>query len=933
MDISMAQSPRKMCRSIQKLAVWNGDVNKHKIIFDRLDEQKEKRNIEVIFYDFLKELTLDWNEYTFFCGDFKSDLFKTLTKNEDKETSSALLIVGPAVLKHKLETTQDFMTLRPCRPLYCELMKSVTMKLSTEVTNKRELVELVHFMGGSVRKDTVQRTNVFIAAKVEGKVQSMTLVGVPTLRADWITECWENRNNPYFDVFDNKFVDSHRLGVFEGLSLFFHGFKKNEIEDMLTNLDNTGGVLVDDASKATHVVYNPVNDDIEPLPVSSNQVHVTQEWFWVSLHRGCCAIEDNFALPTGTLRRKPLDNSNINSPLGKSLRSHNSRSLSSMRDCSGEGPSLNMTPDYIYSNDDVENMCKSPRQPSKRLRVCMEMVETEKNYVSLLKLVLKFKCSLETELATSDFMSKSDVAMMFGKLEPILELHENIYAKLTQISNEANNVLSSVNGKKNDDKTLDFSQVWIDAKEDMKKAYPQYLNSFDTIKRFFDKQDRENSKFHTFCKAKESNPEFHRLKLTDLMVKPVQRLPSVVLLLREIAKKSDSKLKHTAEEAAKAIDDVLKIANKTREKNDNFINHLSKFTDIENVPPCLVAANRMFIRELVVSPIASTSTRLQQFSKMKLFLFHDVLIITKIRSEKNTMQRLARHASFASLHNRQRRPYKYIDQIQLTTMRSAFKIKAPEDVARFLDTQNQIHSAKPNDVVVWCLIHRDEQGGDTETVFESMDSEEVRDFLDEIHVKIMSTCGRLFYSQEVEATDINDAHVSEMTQRYFRSLCGAKPQNGHGSQMNITVSERTPRSEWSHNDSIMGPPQSQSRMRRAFSNAQLTLASTLGFGRHQSRNNLGRINENSSYMASPRVSCDPAALANMTSVGMPGCVSESESTPKRGLRYFSARLTSTTFLGSGLSRNTSMRRQTTGFAHSEKEPPRSRTSSHRVTDL
>lgn len=72
-------------------------------------------------------------------------------------------------------------------------------------------------------------------------------------------------------------VDSHKLGVFEGLTLFFHGFKQHEIDDMKTNLENTGGLLTDDASKATHVVYNPMNDEIEPLPVSPNQVHVTQE--------------------------------------------------------------------------------------------------------------------------------------------------------------------------------------------------------------------------------------------------------------------------------------------------------------------------------------------------------------------------------------------------------------------------------------------------------------------------------------------------------------------------------------------------------------------------------------------------------------------------------------------------------------------------------
>ncbi|CAO4365283.1 unnamed protein product [Caenorhabditis nigoni] len=926
MDVSML-SPQKRSRNIQKLAVWRGDVAQNKEMFDWLEEQKEKRKIEVVYYENLEELDSDWSEYTFFCGDFKSDLFRKLTQNQDTGTS-AHLIVGTAVLKQKLKRRLDFMPLRPCRPLYCELMKNVTMKLSTEVTNKRELVELVHFMGGSVRKDTVQRTNVFIAAKVEAKVQSMTLVGVPTLRADWITDCWENRDDPDYDVFRQDIVDKHKLGVFEGLSLYFHGFKKNEIDDMCFNLNNTGGTLAEDPSKATHVVYNPVNDDVETLPVSANQVHVTQEWFWVSLHRGWCALEDNFALPSGTLRRKPLDNSTINSPLGKSLRSHNSRSLSSMRDCSGEGPSLNMTPDYIYSNDEVENVGKSPRQPSKRLRVCMEMVDTERNYVSLLKLVIKFKEALEKEIAQNEFMTKSDVAMMFGKLDPILELHEKIHAKLSSIMAEANSVLTAANGKKNDDKSLDFAQVWIDAKDEMKKAYPQYINSFDTMKRFFDKQDRENSKFHTFCKAKESNPEFHRLKLTDLMVKPVQRLPSVALLLKEIGKKSESKLKHTAEEAQKVIDEVLKVANKTREKNDNLISHLSKFTDIENVPPTLVAANRMFCRELVVSPIASTSSRLSVVPRMKLFFFHDVLILTKIRSEKNTMQRLARHASFASLHARQRRPYKYIDQIQLTTMRSAFRIRPPEEVSKFLEAHHTVHGIRPREVFVWCLIHRDEQGGDTETVFESSDCEEVRDFLDEIHLKLMSNCGRFFFQTEMaDVNELNDAHVADMTTRFFKNLCATKPQTGHGSQMNIT--------EWSHNESMMGPPQSQSRMRRAFSNAQLTITSTLGFGRNQSRNNLARINENSSFMASPRVSCDPAALANMTSVGMPGSVSESESTPKRGLRYFSARLTSSTFLNrTHLVRNSSMRRQTHGFAsQSEIEPARSRTSSQRVTDL
>ncbi|CAI5443598.1 unnamed protein product [Caenorhabditis angaria] len=471
-------------------------------------------------------------------------------------------------------------------------------------------------------------------------------------------------------------------------------------------------------------------------------------------------------------------------------------------------------------------------------------------------------------------------------------------------------------------------------KEEMKKVYPPYLNSYDTAKTLFDQLDRENAKFHTFCKAKESNPDFRRLKLNDLMVKPVQRLPSVILLLKEMLKKSESsRLKSSAEEAAKSVDEVLKIANKTRERNDHLIQHMSKFTDIENVPPHLVASNRMFIRDMTVNPIASTAPRLQQFNQMKLFLFHDVLLITKIRSQKNTMQRFARHASFVSLHSRTRRPYKYIEQIPLSSMRSGLKIRAPDNFWRGIEnmpfappgsTTTTSGTAPKNEPILWCMIHRDLEGGDTETLFEADTEEEVVEFFDDIHIKTLSNFGRYFYSGECQPSTVLSEHVAELAMRYFRRQLMATHQ--HGSATNVSFSERTPRHHHHdhyhhhHNDNPFAAPnpqQSQSKMRRAFSNAQITLATTFGFSRpFQSRTNLSQINENSSMMASPRVSCDPAALANMTSVGGMRNA-ESESTPKRGIR---ARLTSATFLNRTLNRNQTLRRQTVFSSHSEMEP-------------
>lgn len=46
---------------------------------------------------------------------------------------------------------------------------------------------------------------------------------------------------------------------------------------MLRSLENTGGKLAPSPTLATHVVYNPDNDEVETLAVSSNQVHVTKE--------------------------------------------------------------------------------------------------------------------------------------------------------------------------------------------------------------------------------------------------------------------------------------------------------------------------------------------------------------------------------------------------------------------------------------------------------------------------------------------------------------------------------------------------------------------------------------------------------------------------------------------------------------------------------
>jgi hypothetical protein len=64
------------------------------------------------------------------------------------------------------------------------------------------------------------------------------------------------------------------------------------------------------------------------------------------------------------------------------------------------------------------------------------------------------------------------------------------------------------------------------------KAYPPFVNSFDKAKETLIECDRTKPRFHAFLKARESRPECLRQTLSELLIRPVQRLGSVTLLLR-----------------------------------------------------------------------------------------------------------------------------------------------------------------------------------------------------------------------------------------------------------------------------------------------------------------------------------------------------------------------------------------------------------------
>lgn len=76
-----------------------------------------------------------------------------------------------------------------------------------------------------------------------------------------------------------------------------------------------------------------------------------------------------------------------------------------------------------------------------------------------------------------------------------------------------------------------IGKIIYDHREALIKAYPPYVNFFEKMKEALQQCDVQNPRFHAFLKINQAKAECGRQTLQDLMIRPVQRLPSVSLLI------------------------------------------------------------------------------------------------------------------------------------------------------------------------------------------------------------------------------------------------------------------------------------------------------------------------------------------------------------------------------------------------------------------
>uniref|UniRef100_A0A1A9ZPX8 DH domain-containing protein n=1 Tax=Glossina pallidipes TaxID=7398 RepID=A0A1A9ZPX8_GLOPL len=289
------------------------------------------------------------------------------------------------------------------------------------------------------------------------------------------------------------------------------------------------------------------------------------------------------------------------------------------------------SPDKLESgkilNEPESSVCEETpvKKSSMRFNHFMEFYTTESNYVGILDTIVNlFKNPLEMSVKNNDaLLNKSKIKAIFGNFLPIHEVHQSMLERLR-----------AIHAKWSEDCLI--GDIILQHRDDLIKAYPPYVNFFEQMKETLIQCDQEYPRFHAFLKINQIKPECGRQRLQDLMIRPVQRLPSISLLLNDI-------LKHTnksnpdylrLEEALKAIKEVTMHINEDKRKTESRIAIFDIFNDIEDCPPHLVSSNRMFISRCEVNEL--TNNLSGRGDSLMLYLFSDTIEVCKKRSRFNS---------------------------------------------------------------------------------------------------------------------------------------------------------------------------------------------------------------------------------------------------------------------------------------------------------
>uniref|UniRef100_A0A671UUC4 Epithelial cell transforming 2 n=1 Tax=Sparus aurata TaxID=8175 RepID=A0A671UUC4_SPAAU len=571
-------------------SIVNMDINTPCIITDNVQEFGDGENTEF--------------ETVFVLTNFDSPDYNYLYKRDNR-------IIGPPVVLHCAAKEEPLQF--SCRPLYSTTMLNLSLCFTgfRDKDEMKNLVNLVHHMGGTIRKDFSTKVTHLIAYATHGeKYRLAVCMGTPILTPAWIHKAWERRDDVSFHAGEEEFRTEYKVPPFQDCILSFLGFSDEEKANMEERTLKHGGKYLEVGDeRCTHMVVEENSVKELPFLPAKKLFAVKQEWFWGSIQMDARAGESMYlyekndspamkkavsllslTTPNSNRKRRRLRDtlaqltketeiSPFPPPRKRPSAEHN-LSMASLLDISNTPDTCKAlavdrvgnraggkaddtlarnrvrrrrrTRERTKTREDREErrrrsylsivqQAEEERQqpgssaesskPSKsstpvlskqsaRWQVSKELYQTESNYVDILSTILQlFKLPLEKEgQVGGPILAQEEMKTIFGCIPDIHEVHTRIKTDLEELLTDWS-----------EDKSV--GNVILKYSKELVKAYPPFVNFFEMSKDTIVRCEKQKPRFHAFLKINQSKPECGRQTLVELLIRPVQRLPSVALLL------------------------------------------------------------------------------------------------------------------------------------------------------------------------------------------------------------------------------------------------------------------------------------------------------------------------------------------------------------------------------------------------------------------
>ncbi|KAK7499196.1 hypothetical protein BaRGS_00009456 [Batillaria attramentaria] len=617
-------------------------------------------------------------ETLFVLSDFEGEVYHKLHRAEAR-------IIGPPVI---LSCKRDNQVLPySTRPLYCTSMQRVVVCFTGFKQRDQlcHLVDLVHHMGGSVRKDMTPKVTHLVANCTGGdKYKYAMTMGMPIMSEEWVHQLWEQRDN--LDIAsDSEAMMLYKVKPFFQCRLSFLGFSPEEqkhMEDL--TIENGGTYTSVGSEEATHLVVD--EHAVKELPPGLHipELIVRGEWFWGCIQMAACAEEGLYlyqrapepqrvasssSLGSRSRKRKRLKQlaaeGELDSPFNV-IKRRSSEQISGISISPNSFLDASRTPDKSDMSENMENTENRQQAPpaklSKRQQVVMELLHTETNYVTILYTIIHtFKEQIEKpDQYNGAILALQDIKTIFGNIPPIYDIHRKLKEDLARLV-------------ENWSEDASVGEIIIKHADALTKAYPNFVNYFENTKETIIKCDQSNPRFHAFLKVCLTKPECGRQTLQELLIRPVQRLPSMILLLGDILKNTPAPHadKGKLEEAIECLKNVLTHINEDKRKTEGQMVMFDIVNDIDNCPATLLSSHRTFLTRIDVVELSDTLVR--RGEPLSIFVFSDSMEICKRRNKV-----LASSKSLTP-HKTPQKAFKHLEVIPMTSVKRVLDFQETDD--------------------------------------------------------------------------------------------------------------------------------------------------------------------------------------------------------------------------------------------------------------